>query len=210
MIKVELVDSMGTDATVSNVARVSFDKWKEEFDAQDAKLIKFLAEHKHITPFRHPHVMVRCSAPIWLARQLGKHQIGMSWNEVSRRYVDTGVELYSPDALRLRPEGGIKQGSSAETADPAVLTIAEDMQRYAKVIYEYLIDQGVAPEQARGYLPQNMMTSWIWTGSLAAFAHVYNLRADSHAQLEAQWFAEMLDETIRPLFPNAWSELTHG
>lgn len=208
-MKVELIDSMGDDLRVANVARVSFDKWKEELDEKDVKLIDYLARHEHTSPFRHTAVTLRCSAPIWLARQLGKHQVGMSWNEVSRRYVDTGVEIHLPAELRTRPTGGIKQGSAGVHDNNAeLLALMDGAQRYAKTIYQYLLDKGVAPEQARGVLPQNMMTSWVWTGSLTSFFHLYRLRADGHAQLEAQWFADMVKEAIEPIFPHCWKALS--
>ncbi|EOB6645575.1 FAD-dependent thymidylate synthase [Vibrio fluvialis] len=207
-IKVELIDFMGDDLRVANVARVSFAKWKDEMDAQDVRLIDFLARHEHTSPFRHTAVTLRCSAPIWLARQLGKHQVGMSWNEVSRRYVDSGVELYMPDAYRARPTGGIKQGSGDVHDDSdAYLTLTRELHERALALYDDMIAEGVAPEQARGILPQNMMTSWIWTGSLTAFFHLYRLRADGHAQLEAQHFANLVNDIVEPIFPHCWKAL---
>lgn len=210
-MKVELIDSMGDDLRVANVARVSFDKWKETIDAGDEKLIDYLARHEHTSPFRHTAITVRCTAPIWLARQLGKHQVGMSWNEVSRRYVDTGIECHLPSELRARPVGGIKQGSAGVHDNSAELVaLMAGAQKYAEVIYQYLLDKGVAPEQARGVLPQNMLTSWVWTGSLTSFFHLYRLRADGHAQLEAQQFAELVRQAIEPIFPISWSALTNA
>lgn len=119
-ISVELVDSMGDDLRVANVARVSFNKWKEEMDDKDVRLIDYLASHEHFSPFRHTAVSIRCKAPIFLARQLGKHQAGLSWNEVSRRYVDAGLEYYVPDSWRARPADGIKQGSGGKLGDVEV------------------------------------------------------------------------------------------
>lgn len=210
-IEIELVDVMGTDASVSNSARVSFDKWKEEFDEQDAKLIKYLASHRHMTPFRHTQVQLRCKAPIFLVRQLGKHQSGLSWNEVSRRYVQTEPEFFVPDVWRSKPEGSIKQGSGdthphSEDYHVAYSTfIAECVD-----LYECMLKDGVAPEMARMVLPQSMLTSWIWSGNILAFAHVYKERIAEGAQVEAQDFAKKLDEVIRPLFPVAWSALVDG
>ena len=123
-INVELVDSMGDDLRVANVARVSFNKWKEEFDKGDARLIDYLAAHEHSSPFRHTAVSVRCKAPIFLSRQLGKHQAGLSWNEVSRRYVDAGIELFVPDSWRSRPADGIKQGSGKTLGDTEIYETA--------------------------------------------------------------------------------------
>lgn len=210
-INVELVDSMGDDLRVANVARVSFDRWKEEFDEKDVKLIDYLARHEHTSPFRHVQVSVRCKAPVFLARQLGKHQVGLSWNEVSRRYVDVGLEFFVPDSWRSRPTDGMKQGSGRvfDDTDADFLmweqyNIAVDT---ARGCYEMLLKMNVAPEQARMVLPQSMMVSWIWTGSLTSFFHIYRLRAEAHAQKEAQDFAQLIEEVVQPLFPHSWSAL---
>lgn len=210
-IKVELVDYMGSDLTVANVARVSFDKWKEEFDNKDERLINFLAKHRHETPFRHCQISVRCEAPIFIARQLGKHQVGMSWNEVSRRYVDQGIKFFKQKEWRKRPEGGIKQGSSSDVVQfldgTPVETCVNLFEQRALHLYEEMLKAGVAPELARQILPQSMMTTWIWTGSLTSFLHVYKLRIDGHAQVEAQEFARALEAAIQPLFPISWEAL---
>lgn len=205
-MKVELIDHMGDDLRVANVARVSFDKWKEEFDQKDARLIDYLAQHEHTSPFRHVTVSLRCYVPLFLARQLGKHQIGLSWNEVSRRYVDTEIELYAPDVWRKRPENGIKQGSSDEEVldAHAVYTVAAYKALDA---YEEMLRIGVAPEMARMVLPQSMMVSWVWTGSIQAFYHVWRLRSGEGAQVEAKEFASLLDNVIQPLFPACWQAL---
>lgn len=213
-IQLELVDKMGSDLFVTNVARVSFDNWKEEFDEKDKRLTAYLAKHKHTTPFRHPHLSIRCSAPIFLARQLGKHQVGMDWNEVSRRYVKEDFTYFKPEMWRKAPEGSIKQGSKDEAVKTTSKGSPEDI--WADCIesctqtYAALIEAGVAPEQARMVLPQGMNTSWIWTGSLLAFAHVYNLRADfDHAQKDLKPFVEQLDAIAMEHFPVAWRQLTH-
>lgn len=216
-IKIEFVDVMGDDSSVSNSARVSFNKWKEEFDEQDEKLIKYLAKHRHMTPFRHTQVQIRCKAPIFLVRQLGKHQAGLSWNEVSRRYVKTEPEFFIPKEWRSVPDGSIKQGSGDEVVthlrdEENVRTISVDSayQDYvegAVDLYSKMLEDGVAPEMARMILPQSMLTEWVWSGNILAFAHVYKERIASGAQLEAQDFAKKLDEAIRPLFPVAWSAL---
>lgn len=223
-IKVELVDVMGNDSSVSNSARVSFNKWKEDFDEGDAKLIKYLATHKHMTPFRHTQVQLRCKAPIFLVRQLGKHQAGLSWNEVSRRYVKSEPEFFSPQKWRLAPEGSIKQGSCG-TADHISLLYTTGYDRdYGEefnnilnaydncvatclTLYNQMLDNNVAPEMARMVLPQSMQTEWIWSGNILAFAHVYKERIAEGAQEEARMFAIELDKVIRPLFPVAWSAL---
>lgn len=212
---IELLSVQGNDNTVANTARVSmqfggvWDNLPENYtEVQRDKLIKYLAKNNHTSPFRHNSVTLRISVPIFLARQLGKHQVGMSWNEVSRRYVDTPPTFHSPDEWRSRPGGSIKQGSSgvSENNDPwkreygAYLAFCIEM-------YNDLLNDGIAPEQARMVLPQSMMTEVIWTGSIMAFAHVYRLRIDTHSQVEAQEFAKELDNIIRPLFPCSWSAL---
>lgn len=214
-ISVEFVDKMGSDASVSNSARVSFNKWKEEFDEQDAKLIKYLAAHKHMTPFRHTQVQVRCKAPIFIVRQLGKHQAGLSWNEVSRRYVKTQPEFFIPDVWRKAPEGSIKQGSSDYGVDEVEFNgvIDSPQERYTEYLslsaelYSNMLEAGVAPEMARSVLPQSMLTEWVWSGNILAFAHVYKERIGDGAQKEVQEFARELDKVIRPLFPVSWSAL---
>lgn len=209
-INVELLEVMGSDLSTVNAARVSFNKQKTEMDDSDGKLIKYLAEHRHMTPFRHNAIKLRCKAPIFLVRQLGKHQAGLSWNEVSRRYVDYAPEFYVPEVWRARPDGSVKQGSG-DTLDNTTSMYIDDL--YADIIrdskkdYDSMIGAGVAPEMARMVLPQSMLTEWIWTGNLLAFAHVYKERINPGAQLEAQEFAKQLDAVIRPAFPESWAAL---
>lgn len=215
-LKVELIDHMGNDLRVANVARVSFAKWKEQFDHMDARLIHFLAQHEHSSPFRHTAITIRCSAPIYLARQLVKHQVGMSWNEESRRYVADNIRLFEQE-FRVRPQGGIKQGSGTETTvfPPVLLgdcayTIEETLDAIVAAYEEAVNPDGpykIAPECARAVLPLSMMTTWVWTGSLTAFFHMYRLRIDGHAQKEAQMFAAKVGEVIEPLFPECWKAL---
>ena len=180
----------------------------------DKKLIKYLADHKHPTPSRHNAIQIRCHAPIFLARQLGKHQAGLSWNEVSRRYVDTPPEFFWPDEWRGRPDGSIKQGSSGSVYEYPVKSANGELMfslELVELITEwYKKNHQIAPEMARMVLPQSMMTTWYWTGNLLAFAHVYKERIAAGAQLEAQHFAKELDKIIRPLFPVSWSALVGG
>lgn len=207
-MEVSLVDHMGTDLSVVNAARVSFHKMAGEMGEKDEKLIKYLADHNHWSPFAHTSVCLRIKAPIFVARQLGKHQIGLCWNEVSRRYVDDPPEFFFP-VLRQRPEGGIKQGSRNEF--PVNLEKCEQVvsmiHEYARQAYKMLLEENVSPEQARIILPQSMYTEWIWTGSLQAFARVCNLRLDPHAQVECQDIAKQISDIVRPLFPISWSVL---
>jgi thymidylate synthase (FAD) len=221
-IKVELLDSMGDDLTVVDAARVSFDKqsgyvkdergYWNKISEKDQKLIKYLARNNHWSPFGHVQATFRIKAPIFVARQVGKHQVGLVWNEVSRRYVDSEPEFYLPN-LRKRAEN-VKQGSSKEIltgdeAKAAALMFTHSMIA-AMHTYNSLLRRGVAPEQARMFLPQNMMTEWVWTGSLAAFARVVNLRLDPHAQQECQEVARAIDLLLRDVAPHSWSALTKG
>lgn len=212
-IKATLVDHMGSDLTVVNAARVSFAQESSEFSERDAGLIKFLSEHNHVTPFRHPQVEIRASAPIFLARQLGKHQVGFSWNEISRRYKDgdaVEVEFYVPDTIFARPANLMKE--KAEPAEQWLQSLAQGaIQKaydWALHYYKRLLEIGVAPEQARVVLPQGMITEWVWTGSLYGWACLYNQRSSEHAQHEANLFAEELNKIMLELFPICWKALT--
>lgn len=220
-MKVDFLDSMGSDLTVANAARVSFDK-ESEWDfpdpetgihplkETDAKIIRYLAKHNHWTPFGHCTAQFRVKAPIFVARQLVKHQVGLVWNEVSRRYVDTPPEYWYPKTWRLRPDGSIKQGSGGE-ADFDTSTYCNDeattAMDTADTVYERLLAAGIAPEQARIVLPLNMMTEWYWTGSLAAWARVCKLRLDPHAQVEVQEVAKLIDAHMAREFPVSWEAL---
>lgn len=212
---IELLDHQGNDNTVANTARVSMQfggTWAALPDnytvEQRDKLIKYLAKNQHTSPFRHNSVTIRINVPIFLARQLGKHQVGMSWNEVSRRYVDTVPEFFYPESWRRKPDGSIKQGSEGtHIASDGWQGAYDDFIGQCTDMYNGMLTAGIAPEQARMVLPQSMMTEVVWTGSIMAFAHVYRLRADGHAQVEAQEFAKELDSIIRPLFPVSWSAL---
>ena len=207
-IEVTYIDSMGTDLTVANVARVSFNNWKQQLEDKDVRLIDYLASHEHTSPFRHVFLSVRCTAPIFLARQLAKHQVGLSWNEVSRRYVDSWPELYDVETWRGRPKKSIKQGSGGALEDGGAVTEAVKHTHLTSLdTYQFLLDKGVAPEQARMVLPQSMMTQWIWSGSLQAFFNTWRLRIDAHAQKEAQVFASKLGDVINELFPVSWKAL---
>lgn len=204
-MQVDLIDHMGNDLTVVNAARVSFDKTSNELSHADIKLIYFLAKHQHWSPFSHAFLQFRIKAPIFVARQLGKHQVGLSWNEISRRYVDYEPEFYVPSKWRLRADN-IKQGSSSEEIE---YNITSTLQ-YVQQTYDNLLREGVAPEMARMVLPQNMMTEWYWSGSLYAFARVCQLRLDSTAQVEVQEVARQLSAHCLTLFRHSWSALMKG
>lgn len=211
-MKIEYISHMGTDDTVCDSARVSFNKQATNYTKeQNNKLITYLAKHGHISPFMHPQITLRETVPIFVARQRFKHVVGFSYNEVSRRYVDDIPEFYVPLEWRSRPQGSVKQGSGDPLTDQTNLDIVYRQQlTMCKQLYEYMLEQGVAPEQARMVLPQSMLTSYYVTGSLSAFARLYNQRADSHAQKEIQDVAHMIDAIIAPLFPVSWQALTKG
>ena len=203
-IAVELIDQMGTDPTVVNAARVSYAGHKDEFDDRDERLIKYLAEHNHWSPFGHASMQFRIKAPVFVARQLVKHQVGLIWNEVSRRYVDYEPEFYHPEQWRGKPKDS-KQGSEGEVAvDQGYY---ERLMNSMRVYYDLLLNSGVAPEMARMVLPQSMMTEWYWSGSLYAFARVCNLRCAKDTQLETQNIANQIDEITKQKFPISWKYL---
>jgi thymidylate synthase (FAD) len=218
-MQVEYVDHMGSDVNVVNAARVSFAKEVEEFNIEkDTKLINYLAKHNHWSPLAHTSISIRIKAPIFMARQFVKHQIGLVWNEESRRYIDEEPEFYFPKVWRNKPEN-VKQGS-AGTHSMEVLYGTNGKDGCRDLVYEVLevveesldlynslIKEGVAPEQARMILPQNTMTNWIWTGSLVAFARIVKLRTEEHAQIEAQELAVKIAEVVEPLYPVSWKAL---
>ena len=266
-ITVQYIDHMGTDLSVVNAARVSFDKesgWVQRpfapgvedltlldeelpsqciayedypraFDDQgrelsgfmlsrkDQKLIEYLAKHNHKSPFNHCFATFRVKAPIFVARQLVKHEY-MPWNEVSRRYVDSEPEFYIPDTWRKKADN-VKQGSSDETIDfidfnfedintgrqlpqlELVSEVVNNLNRHALHIYETMIEKGVCAEQARMCLPQSTMTTWIWSGSLFAIAKMCKLRLDPNTQYETRLVAQPIAEMMAELFPVSWKAL---
>ena len=204
----ELVDSMGDDLTVVNAARVSFAKEVRQFSERDTKLIKYLARHNHWTPFGHVTATFRVAAPIFVARQLFKHKVGLTENEISRRYVSDEPMFYQPEKWRGAPKNA-KQGSDGIVADQGYChAYHEDVVRVATAAYHHMLKEGVAPEQARMVLPQSMMTEWIWTGSLAAFARVCKLRISKDAQSETSVIANDIYTQLSGVAPVSWSVLT--
>lgn len=217
------VDHMGDDLMVVNSARVSFAKeshyetvetaeaWKNVLSEKDKKLIRYLAKHKHWTPFAHPQITLRIKAPISIRTQLFKHKVGFVENEVSRRYVDDTPDVYIP-RWRSAPTNGAKQGSDG------FVELGSDIGNTAHIAYTMttkmaidtyntLLEKGIAPEQARFVLPQGTYTEWYWTGSLAAYARVCKQRLDPHAQWEVQQYAKAIGDIISPLFPESWAAL---
>ena len=208
-MKVEHIDHMGNDDSVVNAARVSFAKQADQYtEDQNARLIKYLARHNHWTPFAHAFVTLRFKAPIAIHAQCVKHQIGFAMNTVSRRYVSDKPEFFMPE-FRLAPEGSVKQGSGEVHPDNAHWQVNyEDLMNKAVDLYLMMIDGDVAPEQARFVLPQGVMTEWVWSGSLQAWARFYTQRIDPHAQKEIQFLAQEVDKIVGALYPVAWDALT--
>lgn len=207
-IKAEYIGGAGTDLWVVNAARVSMDKESPEIDERDKRLLRYLAKHNHFTPFTHCQITLREHVPIFVARQRFKHQVGFTYNEVSRRYVDDEPEFYDTDVWRKRADN-VKQGSSPEAVPHQALIWEkhDEFIYHACDLYDFLLETGVAPEQARMVLPQSMMTSYYVTGSLFAFARAYKQRSDSHSQKEIRDLAAHWDRIIRPIFPHSWSAL---
>ena len=213
-VEVELIDHMGSDASVVNAARVSFGKRIKEMSDGDTKLIKYLAKHGHWSPFGHASLQFRIKAPVFVARQLVKHQVGLVWNEVSRRYVEDEPEYWEPETWRSKPVDK-KQGSGDETIEwlnreervGAAVSKACDQ---AVETYQRMLDVGVAPEQARMVLPQNTYTEWYWTGTLYAFARVCGLRCKGDTQEETRNVAWEIHDLAKEKFPISWESLFYA
>lgn len=212
-MKVEYITHSGDDLLVANAARVSLDKHHTEFQENDRRLINFLVKHGHWTPFSHPSICLRVTVPIFVANQLKKHQVGFAINEVSRRYVDNEPEFYITDKLGKRSDNK-KQGAvegefinkfrnNLNVKDKLEIKWKDDLEWY-----RYLLNQGVAPEDARMVLPLAMYTSFYWTGSLYAYSRMYNLRIKEDTQRQTREVAKMIGEIIEPLFTTSWVALT--
>jgi len=220
MIEVTYIDHMGSDLSVVNAARVSFGKKSEALGTSgvvgepmtpilndpDKRLIKYLAKHKHMSPFGHAFASFHVKAPIFVARQLVKHKF-LRWNEISRRYVDDDPEFYIPDQWRGRADDK-KQGSGTALADQDIHI--GTTQRIVFMLYESMLKKGVCPEQARMVLPQNTMTEWYWSGSLDAFSDMCNLRCKEDTQFETSQAAQCISQAMSNLFPLSWEALTDG
>jgi len=228
MIEVTYIDHMGSDLSVVNAARVSFGKKSEALGTSgivgepmtpilndpDKRLINYLAKHKHMSPFGHAFASFHVKAPIFVARQLVKHKF-LRWNEISRRYVDNEPEFYEPDVWRGR-SADKKQGSSDETveflrmqglSEQTVSDATFKHKLHSLTLYHDMINEGVAPEQARMVLPQSTMTEWYWSGSLDAFADMCNLRRKEDTQYETRLVANSISMDMKGLFPASWKAL---
>lgn len=226
---VTLIETLGSDLTIVNAARVSFNKiskWDEDASSvddnglldvtyklsdKDTHLIYYLAKHDHWTPFAHPQICLHIKAPISIRTQFFKHKVGFVENELSRRYVDDPPEFFYPE-WSARPIGSMKQGAGDSLDDNdwnRAVYFYDYAVKAAKSAYDDLIKLGVAPEQARFVLPQGTYTEWYWTGSLAAFARFYKQRSNSQAQAEIREYADVISTIIKPLFPISWNALTN-
>lgn len=207
-MRATLLNTMGDDLTVCDAARVSFNKKSEDYtEEQNHRLIKYLAEHKHYSPFGHCFASFHIKAPVFVARQLVKHKF-LRMNEVSRRYVDDTPEFYFPDKWRGRAKDK-KQGSSGPIEDGQTW-LTEDYGNALSdclQIYDLLLKGGVAPEMARMVLPQSMYTEWYWSGSLDAFANMCKLRCKEDTQEETRMIANQISEQMEARFPVAWKAL---
>lgn len=234
-MKVTYIDSMGSDLSVVNAARVSFGKkseWENQYDLDsdsflpyydpsdapppilkrsDVKLIKYLAEHKHYSPFGHAFASFHVKAPIFVARQLVKHKF-LRWNEISRRYVEDEPEVYVPEVWRGKAQDK-KQGSAGVVSDEGLYSfdsLSDTVSSFAGedvALYKALLERGVAPELARMVLPQSVFTEWYWSGSLDAFASMCALRLKDDTQYETRVVAQQVDEVMVKLFPHSWTAL---
>jgi thymidylate synthase (FAD) len=217
-IEVTYIDHMGSDLSVVNAARVSFGKTSEmdmsdqwgppKLKEKDAKLIKYLAKHKHMSPFNHTFLTVHVKAPIFVARQLQKHEY-MPWNEISRRYSTEKIFFYEPDYWRDKSKDK-KQGSGGKSQSQYFPNIyVKEVAEKALGDYKKMLTQGIAPEQARMILPQNMMTEWYWSGTVGAFAKMCNLRCKPDTQLETRIVGNEVSDIMLRYFPVSWEALRH-
>ena len=206
-MNVEYIDHMGDDNRVCDAARVSFGKRAGEYtDQQNGRLIKFLADHDHWSPFAHCFLTVRVDAPIFVARQLVKHTVGFSWNEISARYVEVENEFFYPD--RWREDSKNKQGRGEDmNFSEGLDNLLSDTYYTCRIAYENLINAGVSREQARMVLPLGTYTSWFWSGSLAAWARMCSLRMKEDAQYETSIIAAEVDLIMIDKFPLSWRYL---
>ena len=213
MIEVTYVDHMGDDLSVVNAARVSFGKKSDYMmrihngeakvlQHKDNRLIKYLAKHNHKSPFNHTFTTFHVKAPVFVARQLVKHEY-MPWNEISRRYVDSEPEFYVPGVWRGR-SADKKQGSEGEVKTNANVEYHNNVMLQ---LYKQQLDEGVSPEQARMHLPQSMMTEWYWSGTLYAFAKMCGLRLKEDTQAETRIVAEKIEDVMAELYPVSWEAL---
>ena len=181
---VDLVSVYGGDLMVANAARISYDRWSDELTDKDAALIRRLASEGHNSPFYHPKVTFRVTAPVYVARQLHRHQVGLDLNEVSRRYTSREIEFERTDRMMIL-----------------------EHQERSRALYEVLMKQGMHREDARAVLPLSLMTTWLWTGSLYAYANLCRQRIQPDAQRQTRAIAEAIAGHMASAFPVSWDAL---
>ena len=216
---VEVIDSLGSDLTVVNSARVSFGKRKEKFDKSDERLVRYLAKHKHYSPFRHLQIQFHIKAPEFVMRQWYKHVVGIetssssstkdhAWNEISGRYVPV-EDFYTPEVFRQQSEDNKQATEGAVKDQDSAKHHWEQAMFHAKEQYQKLLDMGVGKEQARAILPLNQYTEVYWTASFQAVMNFIELRNEKTSQWEIQEYAKVLLELMHNTFPKIteiWSE----
>ena len=217
---VKLHDVMGSDLTVANAARVSYNKKKSELDEKDVRLIRFLAQHGHTSPFRHATLQFEVYAPLMIARQWWKYLAGSdhvmdAWNESSRRYVTEEPEFYVPTQTEWRSApANSKQGSGDILASDVGFEMMATLYRHiqdGELLYKWAMERGVCAEQARLFLPAYAMyVRWYWTASLQSVAHLISQRLKADAQFEFQEYAKALYKLTDRHFPISLGELINA
>ena len=204
-MKIELLSNYGNDEMISNVARVSYGKDSSNYNNEEnAKLINYLVNHKHTSPFRHPQLQFRIKCPIYVERQLHKHQVGISVNSISGRYVDFSDSYYHIETFRTQSKSS-KQGSGEDLdiiKNKEAVRIQDMIINQCKQGYDSLLNLGVSKEQARSVLPLSLETEFIWTGSLLAFFHICNLRLKDDTQKETRYIAQQMLELVKNIEGN--------
>jgi thymidylate synthase (FAD) len=204
-MKVELLNTMGNDLMIVNVARVSYGKWSHELSDKDIKLLKYLKDHKHMSPFYHPKLQFRIQCPIFVERQLHKHQVGMNlqnqyeYNSISGRYVDFSDSYFDLKQLRYQSLDS-KQGSSDDLLpndNDYFMVKYNNHIRNSANLYNEMVEFGIAKEQARMILPLSLNTQFIWTGSLLAYLHLFDLRLKKDAQKETRIIVKQILDKIK-------------
>jgi len=200
---IELLDWMGDDLSIVNAARVSFDGESKELQERDRKLIKFLAKHKHWTPFEQNSIKFKVKLPIYITRQWMKHRTWV-FNEISARYTKFDSTVYKPEQFREQSDSNRQASIVAESIDQAKASASyEKAVKTAIDVYQELLDLGVCREQARGILPVGSHTQFICTVNLRNFMHWYYLRIAHGAQWEIQQYARAAFELVKQAFPVA-------
>ena len=207
-LKVTYINSMGNDLTVTNSARISFNTTNTELTEKDKKLIKYLADNEHLSPFEHVTLTVLVECPLYIRSQIHRHRT-FSYSEVSRRYTSEDISLYVPEVLRKQAKSN-RQASEGELSPTDAMEALEYIESCHSVAlhgYNELLKLGISREIARGLLPQNTMTKFYQTGNLRNWAHFLKLRLDNHAQWEVQQIALQIKDIMLTYFPEATKAL---